>query len=217
MAETEVERLTVVLDERIASLGDAMDRAKAKVRSATDDARRAEHAKYARSYREPKYRMKAQRLTDTMADIAALPCRGAFLDVSCGRGETLARAREIGFGPVQGTEVVEALLGGDVMYAEAHDLPFADDSFDVVTMFDVIEHLLPGDDELACRELARVARRHVLITANNKPSFNKSGDDLHINKRDYSVWHDLFCKWFAPGQVVRLPGERVSPAWRIDL
>jgi ubiquinone/menaquinone biosynthesis C-methylase UbiE len=121
---------------------------------------------------------------------------------------------------VQGTEVVPALIDGQrVVRAEAHALPFADKSFDVVSLFDVIEHLIPGDDEAVCREMARVSRRHVLITANNKPSFNKAGDDLHINKRPYEEWDRLFRSWF-PGAVHWLTGaprNHVSEGWRIDL
>jgi ubiquinone/menaquinone biosynthesis C-methylase UbiE len=133
----------------------------------------------------------------------------------------LATASEIGFCPVHGTELVSSLIDGErVVKAYAHDLPFAGKSFDVVTMFDVIEHLLPGDDMAACHELRRVARKHVLITANNHSSRNKDGDDLHINRRDYSVWNDLFRGWFAGADLTWLRGRGrngTSEAWRIDL
>jgi ubiquinone/menaquinone biosynthesis C-methylase UbiE len=185
-----------------------------------DEARAAEHAKYHRAYAlNPKYRMKAERMADAVNDLRALPCRGSYLDVSCGRGEMLARAKELGFGQVAGTEIVPALIDGEtVVRAEVHDLPFADRSFEVVTMFDVIEHLIPGDDRAACEEMARVASKHVILTANNKPSFNKAGDDLHINKRPYEEWDRLFRSWF-PGTVTWIRGKRayVSEAWRVDL
>jgi SAM-dependent methyltransferase len=186
-----------------------------------DAARRNERRKYERIYAQrPNYRMKAERMADAVADLAALPARGAFLDVSCGRGEMLDRAERLGFDPVQGTEVVDQLVDGKrVLRAEVQALPFEADRFDVVTMFDVIEHLIPGDDRLACLELYRVARKHVLLTANNKPS-NRTGVELHINRRDYREWNRLFRQWFAPGNVTWLPPgkrERISEAWRIDL
>lgn len=191
-----------------------------------EGARSAEHAKYERAYAlNANYKIKKERLADALDDIGALPCRGAFLDVSCGRGEVLAAAERMGFAPVRGTEIVPALIDGErVVRAEVHALPFVDKSFDVATMFDVIEHLLPGagydgDDEAACRELARVACRHVILTANNRPSFNKAGDDLHINIRSYEEWDRLFREWFAPGVVTWIKGARayVSEAWRVDL
>lgn len=183
-------------------------------------ARQAEHAKYERAYgMNPKYRMKRDRLTWSRAALSVLPCRGAYLDVSCGQGDMLDGAARLGFAPVQGTEIVPALIDGKrVIRAEVHDLPFGDRSFDVATMFDVIEHLLPGDDELACRELGRVARRHVLISANNKDSFNKVGEQLHVNKRPYEEWHGLLCDWFPCAEVTRLPWPAdKSQCWRIDL
>lgn len=185
-----------------------------------DMLRAAEHAKYARAYLHPKYRMKAERRADAVSDIAALPMRGAYLDVGCGQGDMLDEARRLGFAPVVGTEIVPALIdGGRVVRAEVHDLPFSDGMFDVVTMFDVIEHLIPGDDEAAVRELARVARAHIVLTANNGPSFNKQGEDLHINKRPYVEWDALLRFWVSPAAVTWIKGERhyVSEAWRIDL
>jgi ubiquinone/menaquinone biosynthesis C-methylase UbiE len=185
------------------------------------DQRRAEHAKYDRAYAlNPNYRMKRERMADAARDLAALPIRGTYLDVACGRGEMLCEATRIGFDVVMGTEIVPDLVDGKrVVYGEAHALPFLAKQWNVVTLFDVIEHLVAGDDELACRELARVARDHILITANNRPSFNKAGDDLHINKRPYDEWDRLFRQWFAGAAVTWIKGQRayVSECWRIDL
>jgi ubiquinone/menaquinone biosynthesis C-methylase UbiE len=130
----------------------------------------------------------------------------------------IREALRLGFIPCHGTEIVPALIDGvTVVRAEVHALPFCDKAFDVVTMFDVIEHLVPGDDEAACRELARVALRHVLLTASNLPSFSEAGDDLHINRRPYNEWDSFFRAWFAPARVTRLVSRNpISEAWRVD-
>jgi len=187
-------------------------------------ARSAEHAKYVRAYASPRYAMGAARMADARRDLASAPLRGAYLDVGCGRGEMLDFAESIGFAPVQGVEVVADLIdGARVVRGEVHDLPLPDKSVDVATMFDVIEHLVPGDDERACRELARVARRRVLLTANNRESKLPDGTELHINRRRYDEWDALFREWFAaaaPGSVVTwIEGPRayISEAWRVDL
>ncbi len=181
-------------------------------------ARKAEHEKYSRCYTRENYHMGGRRMGDAVADLKSLPCRGSYLDVSCGCGEMLKHAEAMGFDSAQGTEIVPKLVGGNVLYAEVHQLPFSADEFDVVTMFDVIEHLIPGDDELACRELARVAKKHVLITANNKPSFNHADDELHINKRPYEEWDRLFRQWFKPHKVIWIHNhDYVSEGWRVDL
>ena len=145
---------------------------------------------------------------------------GVLLFGSVGDAVPLIREsmRKLGFKIVTGTEIVPELLRPNVFFSEVHQIRLVNNFAEVVTMFDVIEHLIPGDDELACKELARVASKHVLITANNRPSFNKAGHDLHINKRPYEEWDALFRAWF-PGAVTWIKGDRnyVSEAWRIDL
>jgi ubiquinone/menaquinone biosynthesis C-methylase UbiE len=170
--------------------------------------------------------MGGQRMDDAQRDFYDLPKpRGSYLDVGCGRGEMLRYAQSIGYSPCIGIEVVPALIGGDVLPGEAHAIPVADKSIDVVTMLDVIEHLLPGDDEAACRELARVAKRHVLLTANNNPSVQPDGTELHVNKRPYKEWDALLTAWFAPARVTWIRSMATlrlnrtlmsSQTWRVD-
>lgn len=186
----------------------------------TAEARELEKAKYLKAYMLETYGMGAARMMDAQENLALLE-RGSYLDVGCGRGEMLRHARRMQFDPVLGVEIVPSLVDGElVIFAEAHALPFADNAWDVVTLFDVIEHLVPGDDEAVCRELMRVARRQILITANNWPSLLPDGTELHINKRAYDEWERLFKSWFAPADVrpvpTRIKYER-SPMWRVTL
>lgn len=190
-----------------------------------DELRAAEFVKYDRAYSTGKYRMKNARFKDAVNDLKLLPNRGSFLDVSCGYGDVLGAAKKLGFSPCVGTEINKDRLDSKrrIVYAEAHSLPFVDKEFDVVTMFDVIEHLIPGDDKLACAELFRVARKHIIISANNKPSINHIGEDLHINKRPYDTWNSLFFEWFPNCKIYWFDerrndkGKFASNTWRIDL
>ena len=182
------------------------------------EARTAEHEKYTRCYKQPNYRMGVKRMQDAVRILEEIPTRGSYLDVGTGRGEMLSFAMFHGFNPVKGTEMVKSLLDRPrVIWAPVHDLPFRMAEFHTVTMFDVIEHLIPGDDELACRELVRVASNHVIVAANNMPSQNKAGDDLHINIRPYEEWDRLFCEWFEPHKVVWVTNKTSSSQiWRVD-
>ena len=166
--------------------------------------RQSEVARYEQAYLNPHYRLGDRRAVHIHEHLRRIP-KESLLDVSTGRGEVLHMARDMGFAPGMGTEAVPYLCDGEtVLPALAHDLPFPDASFDVVTMFDVMEHLLPEDTCLVCEELRRVARHRVLLTVCNEPStFGGDGGDLHINRREsYSAWHDELSDHFAPWTVI---------------
>lgn len=184
----------------------------------SDAARRAEFVKYDVAYQDKRYRPDKRRLGIQAGFIAEAPSRDGYLDVGTGHGDMLDRAERMGFSPVIGTEIVPSLLNDRVVRAEAHSLPFDDDSFDVSTSFEVIEHLLPDDDKALCLELSRVTRRRVIIAANNGPSFAADGSDLHPNRRSFEEWDSLFKEWFL-GWHVELLDERPlkhTRVWRMS-
>ncbi len=183
-----------------------------------DESRKAEQAKYPKCYAHGprKYEMGGPRIVEVATNLSVLPCRGSLLDVGCGREEILKIAAAIGFDPCGGTEIVPALLDGDrIVFAECHALPFPDNSFDVVTLLDVLEHLLPGDDEAACHEIERVGKRFLLLTVSSGRS-NFAGHKLHINRRPCKKWYELFREWFA-GEVTLLNTKGTDSTWKVEL
>lgn len=188
----------------------------------TQTERDREQQKYVEIYgRMPDYRMGGPRMLDATDDLRwarALGCN-TYLDVGCGRGEMLEVARRLGFGICEGTEYVPDLCDGATILNRAiNDLhEFADQSYDVVTSFDVIEHVHPGDDELLIVEIGRIAKTCMAWTANNRASVDPAtGADLHINKREYDVWDQMFRDLLEPDwKVERMRGKRyVSETWR---
>jgi SAM-dependent methyltransferase len=165
-------------------------------------ARASEIAKYERAYAHPDYRLGDRRRAHITEHLSRIP-KGSLLDVSTGRGEVLTIARNLGHSPVLGTEAVPYLCDGEaIRHAYAHDLPFGTGAFDTVTMFDVMEHLLPEDTEAVCRELSRVARYRVLLTVHNGPHRYR-GEDLHINRREsYAHWLTELRQHFTPHEVI---------------
>jgi SAM-dependent methyltransferase len=84
-----------------------------------------------------------------------------ILDVGCGTGANLEMLSQ--FGAAEGVDVSPEALSfcrerglNNVRLGQAEQLPYSDNSFDIVTGLDVVEHL--DDDVAGLREMARVLR-----------------------------------------------------------
>ena len=100
------------------------------------------------------------------------------LDVGCGEGVlTREWAERLGTGRVVGVDLDDPRLRAEweagarpnleYRAAEAHALPFADGEFDLVAGIEVLEHV--PDPDAALREMARVARRRLLVSVPREP------------------------------------------------
>lgn len=107
----------------------------------------------------------------------------SVLDVGCGEGvvterlaQRLAPANVLGVDADEGhlKEEWQARTAPNLSFAtgSAYELPFADDSFDLVCCMEVLEHLERPRDALA--EMSRVASRALLLTVPNEPSWRIS-------------------------------------------
>jgi len=175
------------------------------------DARKREVNHYVEAYRDPSYRMGDGRLR-AMTEIIK-PFRGSFLDVSTGRGELMRVAQSLGFRPVYGTEAVPELCNEFVVNATIDDIPFPDNSFDVVTCVDVIEHILEPDIVPGLLELERIAKGTLLIAAADFPDF-RNGVNLHPSARPYKEWDRLFRDTFS-GKIDIVGMTSTSQVWGI--
>lgn len=159
-----------------------------------NEKQQSEIDKYDRAYKDKHYHIGKLRLKAFEAFLREVSGEvGTLLDVSTGRGEVLSLARSLGW-IARGTEVVDALLGPDVVYATAWALPFPDRSFNLVSCLDVMEHLLPEDAEPTVRELGRITKSRLVLTISNKKS-KISGVEYHVNRRPYPEWDGDIRLW----------------------
>lgn len=163
----------------------------------------AEVAKYERCYVDPCYAMGVDRARQVEALLADPEAGATFLDVGCGRGESLAIAERLGYADWWGVEAVGSLLGERVVRGLAWRIPFPDESFHTVGCFDVLEHLLPLDDAACVMDLCRVARSRVVLTIGLYSSRWGGGPELHVNQRSVEEWTRCLTWWAEGWRVSR--------------
>lgn len=146
-----------------------------------------------------------------------VPRLGRLLDIGCGVGVFLEMARGRGW-QVAGVDISAYAVqhardqrGLDARCGVLRDMQFADGSFDVVTMWDVLEHLPDPLAEL--REVRRVLRPGgcVLINTPNEGSLLKVlarlGYRLSLGRLVYPVrklYHQYHLCYFTPDTLRRL-------------
>lgn len=114
-----------------------------------------------------------------------------ILDMGCGPGGNISLLA--GFGSVVGLDVSEEALkfAGKYNFAklvlgDGKNLPFEDNSYELVTSLDVLEHL--EDDQKAIKEAFRVLKpgSHLLISVPAHAWLWSDHDEAMLHKRRYS-------------------------------
>jgi ubiquinone/menaquinone biosynthesis C-methylase UbiE len=138
-----------------------------------------------RSDNEGKYRSKnpvvrylVGRFLRRVSELAATERPRRVLEVGCGEGIVLAAlAARLPGTRFDGLELDETALGqarvrcpgAKLVRGDACELPFGDQSFDLVVCLEVLEHL--PEPARALRELRRVARAGCLLSVPHEPFF----------------------------------------------
>jgi ubiquinone/menaquinone biosynthesis C-methylase UbiE len=102
----------------------------------------------------------------------------SVLDVGCGEGVLTEQwARRLGEGRIVGIDLEDPKLRAEwrsrtrtnleYRVEDATSLAFADDEFDLAAAIEVLEHV--PDPEATVAEMARVARRHLIVSVPREP------------------------------------------------
>jgi 2-polyprenyl-3-methyl-5-hydroxy-6-metoxy-1,4-benzoquinol methylase len=114
----------------------------------------------------------------TLDELWTKAAPGSVLDVGCGEGVLTAQwAEQLGEGRIVGIDLDDPKLRAEwesrsrdnleFLAEEATRLSFEDDEFDLAAAIEVLEHVPEPEATLA--EMARVARRHLLVSVPREP------------------------------------------------
>jgi SAM-dependent methyltransferase len=127
----------------------------------------------------PVVRRLMARFERTLDELFTQAAPEAILDVGCGEGVLTERwAQRLGSGRVVGLDLDDPKLAAEWATREQPNLefrplpddgglPFSDDEFDLAAAIEVLEHV--PDPERTVAEMARVARRHLLVSVPHEP------------------------------------------------
>lgn len=136
----------------------------------------------------------------------------SVLDVGCGFNE-FSKAVSAKMG-IEAVGVDFACPGADIV-CPASKLPFQDGQFDVVTSFDMLEHLLPDEVDATLDEMRRVSSRFIVSIA-YVDSVNKwNGKTLHPTVRPEHWWITRLIR--AGAVAIAKHGRFITGKWRNPL
>ena len=150
-----------------------------------DSSWRYEQGNKAVRYRErsSKRRIREARLLERTLEGRKL---GTLLDVPCGAARLAELIESLG-GSWYGADLSKSMLrearlsgAGRLLRAKAEQLPFNDQAFDTLLCFRFLHHLEPAVQQELLAELARVARKRIVISGFSPQSFHELQRKLRI-------------------------------------
>jgi len=108
------------------------------------------------------------------------------LDAGCGQGVRIKTLNETGFKAI-GTEVNKKWIDDKlIFYGDINNLPYSDNSFDVVMTVDVLEHV--KDPLPALKELFRVTKKYAIIEVTSSSDGSIMEDATHCTRWSPPAW-----------------------------
>ncbi len=116
----------------------------------------------------------------------------SLVDVGTGNGAFPRQAVEKGIPRVDGVDFALLPDGAGVTWwcVPAHDMPFKNHSFEWLTSFDTLEHLIPEELDAVLDEFLRVASVGWFFSIAYHTSHTVMGSDLHLIVKPKEWWKE---------------------------
>ena len=140
-----------------------------------------------------------------------------ILDVGCGRGYAVKEFIKRGY-DCKGIEISSWLFENDlrelkeqdlVFHTSSKELPFEDNSFNLIFCTDVIEHIPEQDIISSINEMVRVSNKYLFFTiAKSKSDYELNGFNPHLTIKPREWWI----------KIIEIEGNTklISPNWFIN-
>lgn len=110
----------------------------------------------------------------------------SVVDVGCGWNEFCGLVRDSL--PTSRCVGVDFACPGAEVKAEAHEMPFADKEFELLTAFDMLEHVTPEMVDVVLAEMARVSHRFIFSISYVPSKRTWQGENLHPTVQPEEWW-----------------------------
>jgi len=138
----------------------------------------------------------------------------SVVDIGCGYNEFCEMLKEKG---IESVGVDFACPGADIM-ASAENLPFRDGQFDLLTAFDVLEHIPEEEIDTSLKEFERIAHRFMYKICLRKDFKKIDGETLHPTVRFPEWWIDKITKNGGHiGQIIYSNKKGIMPKCRAKI
>lgn len=112
----------------------------------------------------------------------------AIVDIGCGWNNFISSCKTIS-PHIKAIGVDFACPGADVL-ADAKLLPFKNKVFDVLTCFDVLEHIIESDIDHVLKEFNRISSYFIFSISYVPSKWKYNGLDLHLTVKQKDWWLD---------------------------
>lgn len=134
----------------------------------------------------------------------------SVLDIGCGWNEFIKSVRKQNPN-IPATGVDFSCPGADIV-CSAEKMPFRDREFDVLTSFDMLEHVLESQVDSILAEFARVSNRFVVAIQYQPSVIEWKGENLHPCVHAEEWWMMRLMR--AGGVNIRKQGRYITGEWR---